>query len=148
MGGKVCLLLNHLGRVVSWASATANVYDGSPAAFQALVDDVADWMLVFSDTGFGKNDWHPTNLKLCKRGEWNSRMVIETMLSMLTTVCHFKKVGHRVWAYFESRLAYTLGLFNVLTQWDGLPADPDGVVPLSIAHFFPLENRTIGCLMC
>jgi len=54
---------------------------------------------------------------------------------MLTTVCHFKKVGHRVWAYFESRLAYTMGLFNLLVQWDGLPADQDGFVPLSIAQF-------------
>jgi hypothetical protein len=99
------------------------------------VDEVADHMLVFSDVGFDKKDWHPTNLKLCKRGEWNSRMLVETVLSMLTTVCHFKKVGHRVWTYFESRLAYTMGLFNLLVQWDGLPIDADGFVPLSIAQF-------------
>lgn len=135
VGGKLCMLLNHLGLVVNWACDTANVYDGTPAAFQALVDEVADHMLVFSDVGFDKKDWHPTNLKLCKRGEWNSRMLVETVLSMLTTVCHFKKVGHRVWTYFESRLAYTMGLFNLLVQWDGLPIDADGFVPLSIAQF-------------
>ena len=135
VGGKLCVLLNHLGLVVAWACDTANVYDGTPVAFQALVDDVADEMLVFSDVGFAKHDWQPTNLKLCKRGEWNSRMLIETMLSMLTTVCHFKKVGHRAWTYFESRLAYTMGLFNLLVQWDGLPANEDGFVPLSIAQF-------------
>jgi hypothetical protein len=100
VGGKLCVLLNHLGLVVGWACDTANVYDGSPAAFQALVDDVADWMVVFSDTGFAKQDWQPTNLKLCQRGEWNTRLLIETMLSMLTTVCHFKKVGHSVWTSF------------------------------------------------
>ena len=135
VGGKLCMLLNHLGLVVAWACDSANVYDGTPPAFQALVDDVADDMLVFSDTGFAKNDWKPTNLKLCKRGEWNSRMLIETVLSMLTTVCHFKKVGHRVWSYFESRLAYTMGLFNLLVQWNVLTPDCDGVVPLSIAQF-------------
>lgn len=135
VGGKLCLLLNHLGLVVGWACDTANVYDGTPAAFQALVDEVADVMLVFSDVGFEKKDWNPTNLKLCKRGEWNSRMLIETVLSMLTTVCHFKKVGHRVWTYFETRLAYTMGVFNLLVQWDGLTPDEDGLVPLSIASF-------------
>jgi hypothetical protein len=135
VGGKLCMLLNHLGLVVGWACDTANGYDGTPPAFQALVDDVADDMLVFSDTGFAKNDCHPTNLKLCKRGEWNSRMLIETVLSMLTTVCHFKKVGHRVWTYFESRLAYTMGLFNLLLQWPVLTPDSDGFVPLSIAQF-------------
>ena len=133
VGGKLCLLLNHLGLVVGWACDTANVYDGS--AFQALVDGVADEMLVFSDVGFEKVDWHPTNLKTCKRGEWNTRMLVETVLSMLTTVCHFKKVAHRVWDYFESRLAYTLALFNILVQWHGLQPDEHGMVHLSIAEF-------------
>jgi hypothetical protein len=84
VGGKLCLLLNHLGLIVGWDVDTANVYDGS--AFQELVDGVADEMVVFSDTAFEKNDWHPTNLKTCKRGEWNTRMLVETVLSMLTTV--------------------------------------------------------------
>ncbi len=135
VGGKLCVLLNHLGLVVGWACDTANVHDGSPAAFQALVDNVADQMLVFSDIGFEKKDWQPANLKRCKRGEWNSRMLIETVLAMLTTICHFKKVGHRVWTYFVSRLAYTMGLFNLLVQWGGLPIDADGFVPLTIARF-------------
>ncbi len=133
VGGKLCVLLNHLGLVVGWACDTANVYDGS--AFQDLVDSVADDMLVFSDTGFDKKDWHPTNLKLCKRGEWNTRMLVETMLSMVTTVCHFKKVAHRVWSYFESRLGYTMALFNLLVQWSGLQPDDEGFVHLSIAEF-------------
>lgn len=133
VGGKLCVLLNHLGLVVGWACDTANVYDGS--AFQDLVDGVADTMLVFSDTGFDKQDWHPTNLKLCKRGEWNTRMLVETMLSMLTTICHFKKVAHRVWSYFESRLGYTMALFNILVQWYGLQPDDEGFVHLSIAEF-------------
>ena len=35
-------------------------------------------------------------------------MIVETVLSMLTLVCHFKKVMHRVWAYFKSCLGYTI----------------------------------------
>jgi len=41
-------------------------------------------------------------------------MLIETVLSMLTGVCHLKKVLHRVWAYFRARLAFTPAAFNVL----------------------------------
>jgi hypothetical protein len=133
VGGKLCLLLNHLGLVVGWAVDTANVYDGS--AFQHLVEQVEDEMVVFSDMGFEKQDWHPANLKLCQRGEWNSRMLIETVLSMLTLICHFKKVMHRVWSYFESRVGYTMALFNLLVQWHGLVPDADGYVRLSIAEF-------------
>jgi hypothetical protein len=133
VGGKLCVLLNHLGLVVGWDCDTANVYDGT--AFQDLVDRVADSMVVFSDTGFDQKEWHPTNLKSCKRGEWNTRMLVETMLSMLTTVCHFKKLTHRVWSYFESRLGYTMALFNILVQWHGLQPDDDGFVPVSIAEF-------------
>lgn len=133
VGGKLCLLLNHLGLMVDWACDTVNVYDGS--VFQALVDGVADQMVVFSDAHFEKQDWSPTNLRLCKRGEWNSRMLIETVLSMLTGVCHLKKVSHRVWAYFETRLAFTVALFNLLVQWHGLQPDEHGFVSLSIAEF-------------
>jgi hypothetical protein len=133
VGGKLCVLLNHVGLIVAWACDTANVYDGS--AFQALVDGVAHTTLVFSDTGFAKNDWQPTNLKICQRGQWNTRMMIETVLSMLTTVCHFKKVAHRVWDYFEMRLAYTMALFNILVQWHDLHPDEQGFIHLSIAEF-------------
>lgn len=133
VGGKLCLLLNHLGLVVGWDVDTANVYDGS--AFQALVDQVADEMVVFSDTHFNKSDWHLTNLKVRQRGEWNTRMLIETVLSMLTVVCHFKKEMHRGWDYFQSRVAYTMALFNILVQWHGLLPDEQGYVRLSIAEF-------------
>jgi len=33
---------------------------------------------------------NPLNLKLCRRGEWNDRILVETVLSMLTLVTHFK----------------------------------------------------------
>ena len=133
VGGKICLLLNHLGLVVDWDCDNANVYDGS--ALKHIVDSVADEMVVFADEGFDKVDWFPSNLRLCKRGEWNDRMMIETVLSMLTLVCGFKKVMHRAWTYFKTRVGLTMALFNILVQWHGLPAQEDGFVPLSIAKF-------------
>ena len=92
-------------------------------------------MVVFADEGFAKVDWHPINLRLCQRGQWNDRMVVETVLSMLTLVCHFKSVVHRRWQYFQTRVGFTMALFNLLIQWDGLSPDVDGFVPLSIARF-------------
>ncbi len=62
-------------------------------------------------------------------------MLVETVLSMLTVVYHFKKVMHRCWAYFKTRLAFTMALFNLLVQWNGFEADADGFMPLSIAQF-------------
>lgn len=110
VGGKLCYLLNHLGLIVDWDCDTAEVYEG--VAFQSLVDKVADEMIVFSDTGFRKNDWFPTNLRLCKRGEWNVRMVVETIFSMLTYICDFKHSRHKVWACFETKLGFTMALLS------------------------------------
>ena len=64
-----------------------------------------------------------------------NRMLVETVLSMLTLVCHLKQVMHRGWAYFQARLAFTMAAFNVLVQWHGLRPYASGFVPLSIAEF-------------
>lgn len=132
VGEKLCLVLDHVGLIVDWDCATANVHD---THFQPVVRRLEDQMVVFSDTGFHAQEGDPPNLKLCERGEWNERMRIETVLSMLTLVCHFKKVMHRVWEYFSARLAFTMAAFNLLVQWDGLEPDEDGFVHLSIAQF-------------
>jgi hypothetical protein len=141
VGGKLGVLLNHLGLVVGWACDTAMSMMGR--RFKSWSPARRMRWSCSADTGFDKKDWHPTNLKRCKRGEWNTRMLLETMLSMLTTVCHFKKVAHRVWSYFESRLGYTMALFSILVQWHGLQPDDEGFVYLSIAEF-SLQTRTIG----
>ena len=132
VGGKLCLLLNKFGLVVAWDCGTANVADNT---FQPLVQKFEDEMIVFSDGSFHATEGDPSNLKLCRRGEWYDRMVVETVLSMLTLVNHFKKVMHRVWEYFQMRLAFTMSAFNVLAQWYGLKADENGFVHLSIAEF-------------
>jgi hypothetical protein len=132
VGGKLCLLLNQYGLVVGWDCGAANVADNTS---QWLIRHVDGRMIVLSDTAFHAAEGDPANLKLCQRGEWEERMLVETVLSMLTVVCHFKKVMHRVWAYFQARLAFTMALFNVLVQWQGLQPNASGFVPLSIAEF-------------
>src|SRR5437867_8683289 len=132
VGGKLCLLHNQWGLVVAWECATANVADNT---FQGLIRQFEEQMIVLSDTAFHAAEGNPTNLKLCPRGEWEDRLLVETVLSMLTLVCHFKRVMHRVWAYFQARLAFTMAAFNVLVQWHGLRPNASGFVPLSIAEF-------------
>ena len=61
-------------------------------ARQPLIKRYEDEMMVCSDTGFHAKTGDPQNLKVCPRGTWNSRMIIETVLAMLTLVNHFKKV--------------------------------------------------------
>jgi hypothetical protein len=132
VGGKLCLVINQFGLVVNWDCDTANVYD---AAFQPLIEQFKEEMIILTDTAFHSKEGGPINMKICERGEWNQRMVIETVLSMLTTISHFKKVGHRVWDYFKARLAYTMAIFNILAQWHGFKPDEDGFIELSIAEF-------------
>ena len=84
---------------------------------------------------FHATEGDPSNLKLCQRGEWEDRMLVETVLSMLTLVCHFKKVRHRVWTYFHARLAFTMAACNILVQWHGFQPNTSGFVPLSMAEF-------------
>src|SRR6266404_7623771 len=132
VGGKRCLLLNQWGLIVRWACATANVADNT---FQWLMQQVDGRMIVLSDTAFHAAEGDPANLKVCQRGAWQDRMLVETVLSMLTVVCHFKHVMHRGWEYFQARLAFTMAAFNVLVQWHSFQPYVSGFVPLSMAEF-------------
>jgi hypothetical protein len=134
VGAKLTYVVNQYGftqRVpVAWDYAAANVADN---AFQPLIIEFADEMIILADTGFHATTGDPANMQVCQRGTRNVRMVIETVLSMLTTVCRLKKVSHRTWPALHARLGFTLALFNILVQWDGLPVDADGIIHLSIA---------------
>jgi hypothetical protein len=132
VGGKLALVLNQWGLVAAWDCDTANVYD---ATFQPLVEQFAETMVVLTDSGFHAAAGDPANMKVCHRGEWNDRMAVETVLSMLTVVCHTKRMQHRLWAAFRAHLGWLLAVFNLLVQWHGLVPDDDGRVRLSIAAF-------------
>jgi len=64
-------------------------------------------------------------------------MRVETWLSMLTLVCHFKHVMHRVWAYFQARLAFTWPLQPV--QWPHLNAKKNSMTTSDL--FLPMNFR-------
>jgi hypothetical protein len=132
IGAKFAYVLNQQGLIVAWDYAAANVPD---TAFHRLISDFQDEMVILTDMGFHAKAGDPPNMKPCKRGTWNGRMLGETVLSMLTTVCRLKKLSHRTWAAVHSRLAFTMALFNILAQWNGVVVDSNSTIHLSIAEF-------------
>ena len=132
VGGQWCLAVHHLGQIIGWVWAPANAHD---TWFHPLIEVFESHSSLFGDTGFHAKTGDPPNLKLGRRGERNERMLVETVFSMLTVVCHMKKMRHQIQAYFQAHLALMVAAFNVLTGWYGLPAQADGFVPLSIAEF-------------
>jgi len=67
-------VLNQWGLVVAWTCATANVADN---IFQWLIRQFEECMIVLSDTGFHATEGDLPNLKVCQRGEWQDRMLVE-----------------------------------------------------------------------
>jgi hypothetical protein len=132
VGGKLCVVLNKWGMVVAWRSATANVSDNE---FSDLLKEYEDQMIIFADSGFHNKEGDPKNVKICERGSWNVRMVVESVFSLLTRVCQSKRMHHRVWEYFEMRLSFLMSIFNVLLQWRGLVVDETGMFRMSLAEF-------------
>ncbi len=111
IGIKLCWLLSETCRVVSWDWATMNVYDKH---FHPVLAPFIGQTIVLADFGFRDKNGVPENLKLCKKGTWNERMCVETVLSMVTLVCDLKRIRHRVAAYIQARLAFVSAMFNVL----------------------------------
>lgn len=132
VGAKLGFVLNHLGLVCAWDCDWASVSDQT---FRPLVARFGEQMVVLVDSAWHGKTGDPANMKVCPRGTWNTRMLVETVLSMLTTVCHLKKVAHRQADYFRARMAFVLSAFNILVQWHGLKPDAQGMVHLSIAEF-------------
>ena len=132
VGGTLCLGLNQWGWVVAWACATAQVADPT---LQWRIRPCEERLMLLSDPAFHAAAGDPATLKRCQRGAWQDRLLVETVLSMLTLVRHFKKAMPRGWGSFEARLACTMAACNVLVPWHGLRPNAYGFVPLSIAEF-------------
>jgi hypothetical protein len=110
VGLKLCWLINCRGEVVAWDWNTANTAD---QRFAPVAAPFAEGTITLADLGFAAVD-RPPNLKLCARGEWNERMLIETVLSLVHRVCRLKYLWHRTRPYLQMHLAYVAALFNAL----------------------------------
>jgi hypothetical protein len=125
-GAKLGLVVNCHGQFCAWDVGTANVYDAS--AFAPLVRAYEGRMVVLADGNFHNSPQQcrhrepdPPNLKVCPRGQWNQRRLVETVLSMVAGVCSLKRLGERAWPYLKAHVAFAAAAFNILTTWDGQP---------------------------
>jgi hypothetical protein len=125
-------VLTKWGVVCGWEADAANVHD---SRFHGLIRRFEGHMIVLTDHGFVASSGNPANMKAVKKGPWNERLLVETFYSMLTVVCHSKKMTHRVWAYCCMRLAFLVALVTILVQGEGLPLDDQGYGHRSIAPF-------------
>jgi hypothetical protein len=110
VGLKLCWLLNARGEVVAWDWSTANPAD---QRFVKVAAPFAERTITLADAGFNAVD-RPANLKLCPRGTWNERMLVETVFSLVHRVCRLKYLWHRARPYLQVHLAYPAALFNAL----------------------------------
>ena len=132
IGVKLCWIINTYGRVVGWQWVTMNRPDQD---FHPLIERWQTEAIVCADLGFRAAHPLPANLKLCPKGTWNDRMVVETIFSLLTVVCNAKKMYHRTVRHLEARLAYTAAMFNTcLALFHQLHPEVDPF-KLSIAEF-------------
>jgi hypothetical protein len=140
-GMKLGLVCNSHGEICAWDMDMAMAYDAD--AFGHLINRFSDQMIVLADSNFHKSPFHrenyaqdpdPPNLKLCPRGQWEERKLIETVLSMISGgngsgVCALKRVTERCWANLMAHLGAAVAAFNLLVDWN--PATPQ----LAVARF-------------
>jgi hypothetical protein len=118
VGVKWCPLINNNGEIVDWDWAPANEHD---QVFRPVAEQYDGETITLTDSGFKKADAPPRNIKLCARGTWNERMLIETVNSIITTLFHSKKISQRADIYIEARLSYLTALINIfLMVTDGV----------------------------
>jgi hypothetical protein len=132
IGIKFCVLLNDVCRVVNWDWETMNVNDKH---FHPVVEPFVGETIALADFGFRDKDGVPENMKICKKGTWNERMCVETVFSMLTTVCDLKRIRHRLSAYIQMRLSYVVAMFNILLDLFHLHHPEADPFKISIAEF-------------
>jgi hypothetical protein len=111
VGYKMGWLVDQWGRVVKWDIAEMNVPDKH---FNSHLRALDDQTIVLTDLGFRDADGLSDNHKLCEKNTWNCRMFIEQIFSVLTQVCHLKKVHHRVELMVLAHIAFLTAMWNVL----------------------------------
>lgn len=132
VGVKLCILVNHLGLPVAWECREGNVADKD---FQQYVADFAGESIVFVDSGFHAAAGDRPNIVICKKGERNQRMVVETLNSILTGGVILKRLYHRTWEALSAHIGYALALVCLLAQWHWERHPDDNFRALSVAQF-------------
>ena len=55
-------------------------------------------------------------MKICKRGEWNVRMSVETLFSLWDHICNVKRMSVKTLEGFITRVTYLVTLTNLTAK--------------------------------
>jgi hypothetical protein len=132
VGSKVCWILNTFGQVSGWIWDRMNYSDN---AFLDYLAEFEERAIRLTEYGFRCQEGIPDNVKLCKKGTWHDRMVIETAFSLLTVICKAKKIHHRLELYLETRLAYMAAMFTICLKLFHQLHPKESIFKMSIAEF-------------
>ncbi|OGY54196.1 MAG: hypothetical protein A2912_00415 [Candidatus Buchananbacteria bacterium RIFCSPLOWO2_01_FULL_40_23b] len=111
IGRKVAVTMNQHYEVVTVSEETANVCDHDFNGHHA--ESAA---INLTDHGFKDKEGIPASFKICKKGSWNERMLIETLFSLWTRICNMKKSFHRTVKGFRAKISYLVTLTNIIIR--------------------------------
>lgn len=111
VGRKVAVTMNQNYEVVKVSEDKANVCDNT---FDEEQTEAAD--ITLTDLGFKRKEGTPDNFKICKKGNWNERMRVETLFSLWTRILNMKKSFHRTTQGFKAKIAYLAALTNIIVN--------------------------------
>jgi hypothetical protein len=87
VGRKVNIAINQKAMIIVLQESEANRHD---QIFNPALSKING--VVLCDSGHKSADAMPDNLKICKRGTWNNRMIIETVFSLWKRVLNAKQM--------------------------------------------------------
>lgn len=133
VGVKVAVLLNERGRIVNWEILPAQAHD---TWFNEIYNVMAEGERVLADTGFKSKDDHPEWIHICKRGENNQRMIVESLFSQLKRLTQFERPNVRSVKGLETCYNAILALAELLMELN----EQLGIKTRhpTLAHFFTL----------
>lgn len=109
VGRKLAVTINQKLQITKMSDDTDNVSDTIFDDDHALKESIT-----LTDRGFKRKEGTPENFKICPKGKWNERMVIETSFSLWVRICNAKKSFHRSVEGFKAKIAYLVSLSNLV----------------------------------
>jgi hypothetical protein len=133
VGVKVAVLLNERGRIVNWEILPAQDHD---TRFNAIYKAMGEDETVLADFGFKSKEDHPEWIRICKRGEQNERMIVESLFSQLKRLTAFERPNVKTEKGLETCYNAILALAELLMELN----DRMGIDSKHprLAHFFIL----------
>jgi hypothetical protein len=126
IGRKICVRINEYGEIVLYDDDTANVSD---QRFNHLAEDATS--ITLADSGFRCAAGIPDTMKICARGQWNERMMIETLFSLWDRICNAKRMFVRSISGFKTRIAYLATFTNIAIRLN----KQQNLEPLTFAQY-------------